>query len=261
MRSNLNNAVHKANTDAAHKSARHRKNPYVFAMRDKWREGALLDAHKTTRRFGLPPNNLFQFNPETGEWQRILSGGNQRGPLLDLRPRAQRIRDELALRQKRHSELLLWLPVTGGIVALLCYLLLPLPDDPWTWGTAGTEIGHFGRPLVIVYERLLPSGPRDGWVFTIILFLGIALFAYALFYALYHGLRRSGRLLFEEFVHALGFQFIPGAKVLDPAAALPGREVVDRQKAYGDARLASEAEARAAAAQGGGRSSVHDQEF
>jgi hypothetical protein len=159
------------------------------------------------------------------------------------------------------SEMALWLPLTAGIVALLCYLLLPLPDGPWTWGKVGTETGQFGRPLMFVYEHVWPTGPRTGGFFWIILFFAMALFAYALFYALYHGLRRSGRLLFEEFVHALGFQFIPGAKVLDPAAVLPGQEVVDKQKAHGDARLASEAEARAAAAQGGGRTTVQDQEF
>ena len=59
-----------------------------------------------------------------------------------------------------------------------------------------------------------------------------------------------------------GAQFIPGAKVIEAEPPKPGLADVVRQKAHGDARLASEAETLAAATGGGPRrASIHDQEF
>jgi hypothetical protein len=50
--------------------------------------------------------------------------------------------------------------------------------------------------------------------------------------------------LWQEALYQLGYQGIEGAKVLDKAPKPPpGREAVEAQKAHGDARLASEAEA------------------
>ena len=62
--------------------------------------------------------------------------------------------------------------------------------------------------------------------------------------------------------YSSGAQFIPGAKVLDVEPPKPGLADVVKQKAHGDARLASEAETLAAATGGGPkRASIHDQEF
>jgi hypothetical protein len=48
----------------------------------------------------------------------------------------------------------------------------------------------------------------------------------------------------QEIAYQLGYQGMQGAKVLDgQPKAQPGREVVEEQKAHGDARVASEAEA------------------
>jgi hypothetical protein len=50
--------------------------------------------------------------------------------------------------------------------------------------------------------------------------------------------------LFQEILYQFGHQGIQGAKVLDrQPTAQPGRELVETQKAHGDARLAGEAEA------------------
>jgi len=49
---------------------------------------------------------------------------------------------------------------------------------------------------------------------------------------------------FRELLYQTGYQGMQGAKVLDrQPTAQPGREVVETQKAHGDARLAGEAEA------------------
>lgn len=49
-----------------------------------------------------------------------------------------------------------------------------------------------------------------------------------------------------ELLYQIGFQDMQGAKVLDPEPYRPGPEDVARQKAHGDADVASEAEARTA---------------
>jgi hypothetical protein len=50
--------------------------------------------------------------------------------------------------------------------------------------------------------------------------------------------------LFMELLYLSGYQGMDGAKVLDrPPVTQPGREIVETQKAHGDARFAGEAEA------------------
>jgi hypothetical protein len=66
----------------------------------------------------------------------------------------------------------------------------------------------------------------------------------------------------KEWAYQRGWQNLSGAMVIDPEPARAGREDVERQKAHGDARIATEHEAIAAAASGAARkSTVHDQEF
>jgi len=68
-----------------------------------------------------------------------------------------------------------------------------------------------------------------------------------LFMAFAIGVRYFIPDLFAEIAYQLGYQGMQGAKVLDRQPRVqPGREVVETQKAHGDARLASESEALSA---------------
>jgi hypothetical protein len=91
----------------------------------------------------------------------------------------------------------------------------------------------------------------------IFLVIGLGLVGFALLM-----MKDLAKALGVEFLYRIGVQHgIKGAKVLDPEPVRPGVELVEEQKAYGESRLTTEAEARAAAKSGGRRSAVHDQEF
>jgi hypothetical protein len=113
-----------------------------------------------------------------------------------------------------------------------------------------------------VFEEVLVRRERRKWLFgTAPFFLGPLALAYWTFTTeagvLWGGL--SGLLLmssalpsmfffipalFKELLYQSGYQGMQGAKVRDKQpTAQPGREVVETQKAHGDARLAGEDEA------------------
>jgi hypothetical protein len=66
---------------------------------------------------------------------------------------------------------------------------------------------------------------------------------------------------FLELLYLAGWQDMKGAKVLDGRPRQPGLEDVYQQKAHGDARLATEQEARDAAGDATQRPRLHDREF
>jgi uncharacterized membrane protein len=198
------------------------------------------DGPAKTQRFGIGPRSLYRQDPKTGEWQRVLSGGNRHGPLLDQRPREQRVQEELeGIKERRQlmakhalAMILGFAAVVGMIVYYVDVLSPRTSSDP----DAGMNffMGYF-----------------------IYILFGLGLVGFALLM-----MRDLAKALGVEFLYRIGIQhWIKGAKVLDPEPVRPGRGVVENQKVHGDARLASEAEARAAAKRGGRRSSVHDQEF
>jgi TPR repeat protein len=109
---------------------------------------------------------------------------------------------------------------------------------------------------------------KDGikWVPRMAILCGVALFMTPLVipsglvagYFLLAGLFEVGM----EFAYRHGEQWIIGAMVLDPVPRRPGHAEVESQRAHGDARLASETEAQAAASRGGApRSPIHEQKF
>lgn len=215
-----------------------------------------------TRRFGCFPFNRFRYDQASGEWQRVLSNGNRRGPLLDPKPRAQRIRDELATRQGRRARLFAYLGASTALGTVLYALLEPLPkrvDGSWIGFVSRNSViaivGHAGRHLIALHDLVLgPFANPDamlGWVLA-----STVAVIFALLYALYCTARGFLRALLETVLYAVGFQFVAGAKVLDPSPIMPGRELVERQKAHGAARNATAAESK-----GPQRSSIHSQEF
>jgi len=191
------------------------------------------------QRFGVGPRNLFRQDPQTGEWQRVLHGGNRKGFLVDQRPREQRRQEELEGRRDRQTE------ITKYVVALVVSAVLLVWG--WSWvmeqraqGIA-TPNGHLNSDISF-------------GLFAIFGFFGL-LFVLAMAWGL---LKAIG----SELVYRAGVQHgVKGAKVLDPEPVRPGREVAEQQKVHGSSRLATEAETRTAATGGARRSKVHDQEF
>jgi hypothetical protein len=91
-------------------------------------------------------------------------------------------------------------------------------------------------PIWVAYEAYTESNP---W-------LGAASYPLLLYGALPFGLFFFLPNVLKELLYQSGYQGMDGAKVTDKAPKPPpGREVVETQKAHGDAQLASEAEALA----------------
>jgi hypothetical protein len=220
-----------------------------------------------TRRFGFPPFNKFRFDANSGEWQRVLSRGNRHGPLVDTHPRAQRVRDELAARQERHTQTTVWGLLTAAFAGGFYQLVTPLSKSPdWSlggllhWATLRTAFVNSGIHIVRWHDAIFgPFASLDRvWLY---LFMFTSALLLSLLFGLYFAGQRAAKALWDEIVYALGFQFVSGAKVCDPEPHSPGSEEVANQKVHGGARLASENETREAALHGGARSPVHKQKF
>jgi len=185
------------------------------------------------RRFGFPWRNRFQQDPQTGEWRRILDGGNRSGYLLDRRPREQRWQEELEGRRARKIE------IAKYAIALVVSAVLLARG--WSW---------------VVHARGQAGGITS---------IGFLIFAIFGFFGLLFVLSMAWGLVKAvgaEFVYRMGVQSIKGARVLDPEPVRPGRAEVLNKKTLGDAGLLTPEQAQQAAARGGNRRSpVHDQEF
>ena len=189
-------------------------------------------------RFGRWPRNKFQLDPNTGEWHRILHRGTSRhGPLLDQRARVQRVQEELEALQLRRKGLrgsLVQVFLCGAIVGGFYYW-----SSDWTT-TPASGIRILGDATNVV----------AGVLRWLVILMGISL-----------GMHDFLSHLWQETLYLCGFQWIEGAKVYDPEPVRPGREEAEKQKAHGDARTATKAEADAAGSGKVRRSSVHDQKF
>ncbi|MDE2133322.1 MAG: hypothetical protein KGJ49_01845 [Alphaproteobacteria bacterium] len=102
------------------------------------------------------------------------------------------------------------------------------------WAILGSAPFVLG-PIWLAYEAYTTGG--NPW-------LGVAAAPLLLYGALPFGLLFFLPNVLKELLYQSGYQGMEGAKVLDRAPkAQPGRELVETQKAHGDAQLASEAEA------------------
>ncbi len=184
----------------------------------------------TVKRFGRWPRNKFQHDPDTGEWHRILYREGRKRVLLDARARSHRQTEELEAKQLRHQ--LMWrglkqivLPI--AIIALLLVFLI---------ATVHTEIAQRVRYAVFEGQHAYL------WGYFVALPIAFVIACAIIIYPLM-GLSNIASGLWLEFPYQLGFQWIKGAKVLDPEPDRPGIKEVEEQKAHGDARVATEAEA------------------
>jgi hypothetical protein len=128
---------------------------------------------------------------------------NRGQPVYDPKTWQQRIIEEAKLRRERRAILFMTGAATLGPIALAYYAY---QTSSSLWGAlAGLLLVTFTLPFGIGF--FIPN-------------------------------------LVKELTYLSGYQGMEGAKVLDrQPAAQPGREVVETQKAHGDARLAGEAEA------------------
>jgi len=128
---------------------------------------------------------------------------NRGQPVYDPKTWQQRIVEEAKVRRERRGVLLLTGIASLGPVALAAYAY---QTDSSLWGAlAGLLLVTFTLPFGFWF--FIPN-------------------------------------LLKELAYLFGYQGMEGAKVLDrQPAAQPGREIVEAQKAHGDARIASEAEA------------------
>jgi hypothetical protein len=121
--------------------------------------------------------------------------------------------------------------------------------DPKTWQQRIHEeaILRRQRRFYLVISAPFVIGPiwLCVWAYdNTIALVWSATFWLALFVAGPFAVRYFLPALFGEIGYQLGYQGMQGAKVLDRQPKVrPGREVVEEQKAHGDARVASEAEA------------------
>jgi hypothetical protein len=188
---------------------------------------------REVRRFGLGPRNLFQRDPISGEWQRIIHEGNRDGPIVDLTPRAQRRRIQFEALQERRKGL-----------------------AKYGWAIFLTFAAFAGAAVYVVHALHVAqaAGPEArqnaNREFDYLLVFGV----FAVLFAL---------LMFKEFLKFLGLEFlyqigwqhwIKGPKVLDPEPVRRDRSAADDEKVLGDAREATDAEVKVAA-RGGVRSS------
>jgi hypothetical protein len=101
------------------------------------------------------------------------------------------------------------------------------------WAILGSAPFVLG-PIWLAYDAYTGGNP---W-------LGVAAAPLLLYGALPFGLLFFIPNVLKELLYQSGYQGMEGAQVLDGAPkAQPGRELVETQKAHGDAQLASEAEA------------------
>ncbi len=203
-------------------------------------------SHGSTRRFGTFPFNKFQFDADWNEWRRILSSGNSRGPLLDGHPRVHRVRLELEHRQKRRLRTFAWWSLTAADLALLYALAEPLPNDltvSWAatmhviysaWGHASVHLAQWHNSAFGSF-----SNPHTAAWYVVAMAAGLL---FSLLYGLMHAAWRALKALGESAVYVAGFQFVPGARVLDPAPISAALAETVAQKAHGSAGFEEEFE-------------------